>query len=650
MPAGALPPAPPPSPSRLRIKAGGLVSGTGRLKHVKRRQSSNHHQQPIPQQQPPTPPQPAHPLTPREQFAQFYGFTLPPPPPVPEDTDAGFSYEYERKSIHFPASIANSDSSSSASSSSSSSDRWTGSTYSSSPQPAPFYRPPPPPPQFRRSSSCRVPSASPVYSPPLDHDELLAKFNDQFVHSRTTSDTPVSPTKRERSIVPHGAEGKLLVPDVKLKVRCASSASLESAASRTPSSRRSPLSAPCSINEFDKPEVFTSLTLKRPSFESTRLVIHHVMYPLLTCNLARAWSYDNVPTYPIMQLPPKKEMRIVKKIVDGEEKEVEMEVAVFEKPKKLFLFAPKVVLRWSIHPLTLPRLFSLRFLTHSSAFASAISSGLIIHCSGLACWSNNNDDFLSITSFSITSRGFCDSLLHKSTLHTLYGSDYGTELGLRHFIPLPLPYPSDSRNHPVARFIDISANSDRYPIIDNGMLPVVAPFRTGPGRSTLQGVLIPVTPTSIRDSLKNQRPGSQQHRLFRLSSISHATKIHRRSSKLQADSHQLYHNQPLLSCFISINSSLQLVYNACFYTFVFGPLPISFKLENLNVYYTTFPLAYRIPHLYSLRTVLSFLVWSYLVLVTLSLGLVLIRVCIWQHTHLNLWAREWINSMHCGYI
>lgn len=46
-----------------------------------------------------------------------------------------------------------------------------------------------------------------------------------------------------------------------------------------------------------------------------------------------------------MQLPPKKEMRIVKKIVDGEEKEVEMEVAVFEKPKKLFLFAPKVVLR-----------------------------------------------------------------------------------------------------------------------------------------------------------------------------------------------------------------------------------------------------------------------------------------------------------------
>jgi hypothetical protein len=46
-----------------------------------------------------------------------------------------------------------------------------------------------------------------------------------------------------------------------------------------------------------------------------------------------------------MQLPPKKEIRIVKKIVDGEEKEVEIEVEVYEEPKKLFNFAPRVVLR-----------------------------------------------------------------------------------------------------------------------------------------------------------------------------------------------------------------------------------------------------------------------------------------------------------------
>jgi hypothetical protein len=46
-----------------------------------------------------------------------------------------------------------------------------------------------------------------------------------------------------------------------------------------------------------------------------------------------------------MQIPPKKEMRVVKEIVDGEEKDVETEVDVYEVPKKLFLFAPKVVLR-----------------------------------------------------------------------------------------------------------------------------------------------------------------------------------------------------------------------------------------------------------------------------------------------------------------
>jgi len=46
-----------------------------------------------------------------------------------------------------------------------------------------------------------------------------------------------------------------------------------------------------------------------------------------------------------MQLPSKKETRIVKKLVNGEEMDVEIEVDVVETPKKLFLFAPKVVLR-----------------------------------------------------------------------------------------------------------------------------------------------------------------------------------------------------------------------------------------------------------------------------------------------------------------
>lgn len=46
-----------------------------------------------------------------------------------------------------------------------------------------------------------------------------------------------------------------------------------------------------------------------------------------------------------MKFPPKKEKRIVKKIVDGVERDVEVEVEVDEILKKLFCFAPKVVLR-----------------------------------------------------------------------------------------------------------------------------------------------------------------------------------------------------------------------------------------------------------------------------------------------------------------
>lgn len=45
-----------------------------------------------------------------------------------------------------------------------------------------------------------------------------------------------------------------------------------------------------------------------------------------------------------MQLPSKKQKRVIKKVVEGEEIEVEVEVEVDEEPKKLFNFAPKVVL------------------------------------------------------------------------------------------------------------------------------------------------------------------------------------------------------------------------------------------------------------------------------------------------------------------
>lgn len=53
---------------------------------------------------------------------------------------------------------------------------------------------------------------------------------------------------------------------------------------------------------------------------------------------ARAWSYDNLKTYPVMQLPPRKEKRLERQIVDGVEVDVEVEVEVVQPFKRLFLF------------------------------------------------------------------------------------------------------------------------------------------------------------------------------------------------------------------------------------------------------------------------------------------------------------------------
>jgi hypothetical protein len=54
-----------------------------------------------------------------------------------------------------------------------------------------------------------------------------------------------------------------------------------------------------------------------------------------------------VRTYPVIPLPPKKEIWVVKEFINGEERDIEIEVEIYEEPKKLFTFAPKVVLRHS---------------------------------------------------------------------------------------------------------------------------------------------------------------------------------------------------------------------------------------------------------------------------------------------------------------
>jgi hypothetical protein len=151
----------------------------------------------------------------------------------------------------------------------------------------------------------------------------------------STHSLPLPSPKRERNILPRAAEGKLLVPDVKLKVHGGSSASLSSAWSGpTSSSSRqsvcSPLSATSDSDEdagVCPSPVTKNIKVKRRPAQNTR-----------------SWSYDNVVTYDIMPVPPKKVKKMEKQIqiIDGEEVEVQVEVEVYEPLKRLFNFAPSI--------------------------------------------------------------------------------------------------------------------------------------------------------------------------------------------------------------------------------------------------------------------------------------------------------------------
>jgi hypothetical protein len=63
---------------------------------------------------------------------------------------------------------------------------------------------------------------------------------------------------------------------------------------------------------------------------------------MLITPTARSWSYDNYITYPVMPFPPKKVKQMQKRIVDGKECEVEVEVEVVEERKCLFKFPPSL--------------------------------------------------------------------------------------------------------------------------------------------------------------------------------------------------------------------------------------------------------------------------------------------------------------------
>ncbi|KAJ2930525.1 hypothetical protein H1R20_g6573, partial [Candolleomyces eurysporus] len=129
-----------------------------------------------------------------------------------------------------------------------------------------------------------------------------------------SSGTSTSVLKQDRSILMPGAEGKLLVPNVKLKVR-SSSRALHYSVGRSLCCSCSPCSA---LRTFSNEDVAP----RSPLVE------------------AHSWSYSDVLTYPVMQHPKNIVKRIERQIVDGRKVEVEVEVEL--PPKKLFLFAPSI--------------------------------------------------------------------------------------------------------------------------------------------------------------------------------------------------------------------------------------------------------------------------------------------------------------------
>ncbi|KAL0961317.1 hypothetical protein HGRIS_006275 [Hohenbuehelia grisea] len=176
-------------------------------------------------------------------------------------------------------------------------------------------------------------------------EDLLAMYAQSFKRQprlsppASTSETAQSqsPRRRERSLVHPDAEGQLLVPNVKMRLSGGSSASLSSVASSSVPRRspRSPLAQPAETSDSKSAKTSKSAdrsesdalfpSFSRPTFET------------------RSWSYDNVMTYPVMQVPAKKVKKVVKQVVDGVEQSVEVEVD--EEPKRLFLFADTVVRR-----------------------------------------------------------------------------------------------------------------------------------------------------------------------------------------------------------------------------------------------------------------------------------------------------------------
>ncbi|KAJ8694310.1 hypothetical protein PTI98_009234 [Pleurotus ostreatus] len=125
-----------------------------------------------------------------------------------------------------------------------------------------------------------------------------------------TNSSSITITRPSSALVHLLHRGKLLAPNLKLRDYTGSCPSLSSSTVRSPSSKGSQVED-------------GAYGYRRPVIET------------------RSWSYDNVPTYQPMKMPPSIEKRKVKQMVDGVEKEVTIEVEVENNGKRLFNFPDK---------------------------------------------------------------------------------------------------------------------------------------------------------------------------------------------------------------------------------------------------------------------------------------------------------------------
>ncbi|KAL4080658.1 hypothetical protein J3A83DRAFT_4184655 [Scleroderma citrinum] len=186
-----------------------------------------------------------------------------------------------------------------------------------------------------QSSDRPLPRSSQSYT-----DELYTKYNLPLARrseSRTTlfppsssysssslphlssSSTSTTRRRRENPVIKASAEGRLLVPKVTLRAHSSSSQSVSSASLCSPLSRDTSELSEDSMSSDQRSSSDSAPNLQPPVS-------------------GRSWSYDNVRTYSVMMPRPKMEKRIETRMIEGEMKEVEVEVEIAQPLKPLFRF------------------------------------------------------------------------------------------------------------------------------------------------------------------------------------------------------------------------------------------------------------------------------------------------------------------------